>query len=50
MTAAVPLKHPWQIWRDTSGRPSALRIATLILLLVPIAIALYEYSTVGSCS
>jgi sulfoxide reductase heme-binding subunit YedZ len=47
MTAAVPLKHPWQIWRDTSGRLSALRIATLILLFVPIAIALYDYSTVG---
>jgi sulfoxide reductase heme-binding subunit YedZ len=47
MTAAVPLKHPWQIWRDTSGRLSALRIATLTLLFVPIAIALYDYSTVG---
>ena len=40
-------KAPWQIWRDTSGRLSALRIITLIGLCVPVAIAVYDFNTAG---
>ncbi len=32
----------WQLWRDRRGRLSLLRIATLILLLLPLAKALFE--------
>jgi sulfoxide reductase heme-binding subunit YedZ len=32
----------WQLWRDRRGRVSFLRIATLILLLFPVAKALYD--------
>ncbi len=46
-TARKPLKHPWQVWRDAAGRLSGLRIGTLALLLLPVAIAAYEYNTVG---
>jgi sulfoxide reductase heme-binding subunit YedZ len=41
------LKAPWQIWRDTGGRLSALRIVTLAGLCVPVAIALYDFNTAG---
>ena len=41
------MKQPWQIWRDRRGRLSWLRIATLALLLLPIAIAAYAYATAG---
>jgi sulfoxide reductase heme-binding subunit YedZ len=40
-------KSPYQVWRDASGRLSALRILTLALLLVPVAIAVYDFNTVG---
>ena len=46
-TARKPLKHPWQVWRDAAGRLSGLRIGALALLLLPVAIAAYEYNTVG---
>lgn len=36
------MKRPWQIWRDRRGRLSALRIGTLVLLLLPVAKALYD--------
>ena len=45
--ARPPVKSPWQIWRDGSGRLSTLRIATLALLCMPVAIAIYDYATVG---
>jgi sulfoxide reductase heme-binding subunit YedZ len=32
----------WQLWRDKRGRLSVLRIATLVLLLLPVAKALYD--------
>lgn len=35
-------RSPWQIWRDRRGRLSALRIAVLAGLLVPVAIALID--------
>jgi sulfoxide reductase heme-binding subunit YedZ len=41
------LKAPWQIWLDSAGRVSALRIAALLLLLVPVAIAIYDFNTEG---
>jgi sulfoxide reductase heme-binding subunit YedZ len=40
-------RAPWQIWRDTAGRLSVLRIVTLSLLLLPVAIAVHDYVTVG---
>jgi sulfoxide reductase heme-binding subunit YedZ len=41
------LKRSWEVWRDAAGRLSALRIGTLALLCLPVAIAAYDYSTVG---
>jgi sulfoxide reductase heme-binding subunit YedZ len=41
------MKKPWQIWRDRRGRLSWLRIATLILLLTPVGIAVHAYATAG---
>jgi methionine sulfoxide reductase heme-binding subunit len=32
----------WQIWRDRRGRPSFLRLAALVLLLLPLAKAICE--------
>ena len=40
-------KASWQVWRDASGRLSALRIATLALLVLPVGIAVYDFTTVG---
>jgi methionine sulfoxide reductase heme-binding subunit len=40
-------KAPWQVWRDAAGRLSALRIGTLAILFVPVAIALYDFATEG---
>ncbi len=42
-----PRKRPWEVWRDAGGQLSALRIATLGLLLLPAAIAAWDYFTVG---
>jgi sulfoxide reductase heme-binding subunit YedZ len=39
---APKAKVPWQIWRDRRGRLSPLRIATLTLLLFPLAKALFD--------
>jgi sulfoxide reductase heme-binding subunit YedZ len=36
------VKPSWQIWRDRRGRLSWLRLATLALLLLPVAKALYD--------
>src|SRR5260370_4016221 len=36
------MKVPWHIWRDRRGRLSPLRIATLVLLLFPLAKALFD--------
>ena len=41
------LKAPWQVWRDGSGRLSALRILTLAYLLVPVAVAIYDFQVEG---
>ena len=47
MTGRKPLKRSWEVWRDAGGRLSALRIGTLALLCLPVAVAAYDYSTVG---
>lgn len=36
------MKSSWQIWRDRRGRLSPLRLATLALLLFPLAKALFD--------
>lgn len=41
------MKRPWQIWRDRRGQLSWLRIATLVLLLLPVGIAVHAYATQG---
>ena len=40
-------KAPWQVWRDASGRLSALRIVALLFLIVPVVIAVYDFNTEG---
>ena len=40
-------KAPWQVWRDAAGRLSPLRIAALAFLLVPVAVAIYDFNTEG---
>ena len=37
-----PATRSWQLWRDRRGRLSVLRIATLALLLMPLAKAVFE--------
>jgi sulfoxide reductase heme-binding subunit YedZ len=44
MTAA---KRSWEVWLDSRGRPSPLRIATLALLLLPVAKALVDASDIA---
>ena len=39
---ATPVTPAWQLWRDRRGRISALRIATLLFLLLPLAKAAIE--------
>jgi sulfoxide reductase heme-binding subunit YedZ len=41
------LKAPWQVWLDSAGRVSALRIVALLFLLVPVAVAIYDFNTEG---
>jgi methionine sulfoxide reductase heme-binding subunit len=40
-------KSSWQLWRDRRGHLSALRIATLLLLLAPFAKAAFEASEIA---
>jgi sulfoxide reductase heme-binding subunit YedZ len=40
-------RTPWAVWRDTAGRLSLLRIAVLVLLFVPLAIAVTDFNTQG---
>ena len=44
---ATPVTPTWQLWRDRRGRISALRVATLLLLLLPLAKALAESSQIA---
>ena len=47
VAAKVRPKAPWQVWRDSAGRTSPLRIAALIFLCVPVAVAIYDFNTEG---
>jgi methionine sulfoxide reductase heme-binding subunit len=40
-------KDSWQVWRDRRGRLSGLRVATLALLLLPVAKALYDANDIA---
>ncbi len=40
-------KAPWQVWLDSAGRISPLRIVALLFLFVPVAIAVYDFNTEG---
>jgi sulfoxide reductase heme-binding subunit YedZ len=44
---AAARRAPWQVWRDTGGQISALRIVTLTGLCIPVAIAFHDFVTVG---
>ena len=41
-------KQPWQVWLDRRGRVSWLRVATLVILLLPAAKALIEANAIAS--
>lgn len=45
--AKVRVKAAWQVWRDSAGRVSALRLAALAYLSVPVAVAIFDYHTEG---
>lgn len=45
--AAVSQVSVWQIWRDRRGRVAPLRLLALALLLMPVAILIHAYLTVG---
>ena len=40
-------KARWQLWRDSSGRLSVLRITTLAGLCTPVVIAVHDFNTAG---
>jgi methionine sulfoxide reductase heme-binding subunit len=42
-----PATHSWQLWRDRRGHLSVLRLATLALLLMPLAKAVFEASEIA---
>src|SRR4249920_3121104 len=44
---ATPVTPAWQLWRDRRGRISALRVAALLLLLLPLAKAVAESSQIA---
>ena len=48
--AAPARKRPqaaWQVWLDSAGRISPLRIVALLFLFAPLAIAVYDYNIEG---
>jgi sulfoxide reductase heme-binding subunit YedZ len=47
VTAKARPKAPWQVWRDSAGRLSPLRIAALAFLCVPVAVAIYDFNAEG---
>jgi sulfoxide reductase heme-binding subunit YedZ len=44
---ATSVTPAWQLWRDRRGRISALRVATILLLLLPLAKAVFEASDIA---
>ncbi len=47
VTSANPRVESWQLWRDRRGRLSLLRLATLAVLLFPLAKALFEADAIA---
>jgi sulfoxide reductase heme-binding subunit YedZ len=47
VAAKVRPRAPWQVWRDAAGRLSPLRIAALVFLCVPVAVAVYDFNAEG---
>jgi len=47
MPALPAAKQPWRIWTDRRGRLSALRVVTLVVLLIPVAKALYDAGAIA---
>jgi sulfoxide reductase heme-binding subunit YedZ len=47
VTAKARPKAPRQVWRDSAGRLSPLRIAALAFLCVPVAVAIYDFNAEG---
>jgi sulfoxide reductase heme-binding subunit YedZ len=45
--ARIAGKKRWQVWLDRRGRPSPLRIGTLIVLLLPAAKAVFDASAIA---
>src|SRR4029079_6014612 len=46
--AKVRPKAPWQVWRDSAGRLSPLRIAALVFVCLPVVVAIYDFNSEGS--
>jgi methionine sulfoxide reductase heme-binding subunit len=44
---ATPATPAWQLWRDRRGRISALRVATLLVLLIPLAKSVFEANDIA---
>jgi sulfoxide reductase heme-binding subunit YedZ len=44
---ATPATPAWQLWRDRRGRISALRVATLLVLLLPLAKSVFEANDIA---
>jgi sulfoxide reductase heme-binding subunit YedZ len=47
MSEGTRSKKSWQIWRDRRGRLSALRLGTLIMLLLPVAKIVVDASAIA---
>ena len=47
LTSADTRAKPWQLWRDRRGRLSPLRVATLAMLLLPLAKALFDADAIA---
>jgi sulfoxide reductase heme-binding subunit YedZ len=45
--SAIRPRAPWQLWRNAAGRLSLLRVGTLLLLVLPVAIAVYDFNVEG---
>ena len=44
---ATPATPAWQLWRDRRGRISALRVAILLVLLLPLAKSVFEANDIA---
>jgi hypothetical protein len=42
-----PITHSWQLWRDRRGRVSWLRVGTLVVLLMPLAKAVFQANDIA---